>query len=177
MCHELEGLEQDLLNVLSRFCAQETGLTFGAKMYLGGQFEGTLTFYEAGKYPFKPIGPVRFLWKTQDSMLSQPRRLWVWSHPAIHKQIEEQIKAAFDLKIAESSSEENSPVVKKRKLTEAPEQCETIESSSLPTYASGDEKNIRFKSLKDKLIRFKLVGPLSTQILANVLQTVEPKFD
>jgi len=40
-------------------------------------------------------------------------------------------------------------------------------------YESFDERKIVLKPLKDKLNRFKLLGPMSTNILANLLQTAD----
>ena len=60
------------------------------------------------------------------------------------------------------------PFLKKRKLND-----ETENLISSKAYESKIDDKIKLKSLKDKLIRFKLLGPLSTTILANALQTIE----
>ncbi len=85
-----------------------------------------------------------------------------------------------------NQNEESSPASKKRKMSNNEEslaserlksQNTTIKiekqlDDSNVTYESSVNK-IKLTSLKDKLIRFKLLGPLSTTILANVLQTIE----
>ncbi len=150
----MEGKEEDLIKGLSKLCSQQTGLTFGAKMFLNGQYEGNVILYEESKYPFNCIGPVRFLWKckSDDSDQNEQRKLWIWSHPSIYQQVETQLKNVFDLNEKKENEDENSsPVFKKRKL----------------------KNEIYLQSLKDKLVRFKLLGPLSTTILANVLKTVD----
>ena len=153
----MTGKEDELIKGLSKLCSQQTGLTFAAKMYLNGQYEGNTILYEENKYPFNCIGPVRFLWKykSNDCDKNELRNLWIWSHPSIYQQVENQLKNVFDLNDEKDVDDENTaPAVKKRKL-------------------QNDKNKICLKSLKDKLVRFKLLGPLSTTILGNVLKTVD----
>lgn len=162
----MDGTEKDLISGLTKLCSQEAGLTFGAKMYTEGQFEGKLTLYEADKYPYSCIGPIRFLWKPREPN-QEIRSLWIWSHPAIYREVEKQLVNVFNLTREISKSDDSSPDAKKRKLLD--------DSSDLnlnPLYKSN---LVTLTSLKDKLIRFKLAGPMSTSILANVLQTVGPE--
>lgn len=143
-------------------CSSQTGLTFAAKIYLTGQCEGNTILYEADKYPFNCIGPVRFLWHPK---IHEQRSIWIWSHPAIYKQVEDQLTDIFKLVKTTAS---DSPQIKKRKLSE-----KTEEKNHEENFESTDDSNIKLKSLKDKLNRFKLIGPMSTTILANLLQTTE----
>jgi hypothetical protein len=141
-----------LLKGLSSLCSTQTGLTFAAKMYLNGQYEGNTILYESNCYPFKCIGPVRYLWEQVD--INDPesfRKLWIWSHPAISQQLEKQFNYVFNLN--EEEKDDDSPVNKRRK------------------------NNIYLTLLKDRLVRFKLLGPLSTIILANVLKPVDFQDD
>ena len=53
---------------------------------------------------------------------------------------------------------------------------ETAENKYLKeneSYESSNDSHILLTSLKDRLVRFKLLGPLSTTILGNVLKTME----
>lgn len=164
---ELKGEQEKLLKGLSRICSAQTGLTFAAKIYLSGQFEGRSVLYKADKYPFECIGPCRFMWNPmQDEQL---RTLWIWIHPSIYKQIQEELIHIFELNL--DSNDSDSPIAKRRKLTEEKESfiCEQNNSKW------SNENAIYLNSLKDKLNRFKLLGPLSTTILANVLKTALPE--
>jgi hypothetical protein len=80
------------------------------------------------------------------------RRIWIWSHPSTTKQIKAQLIDIFDLKlqIADDNTSENGE------------------------FESNTEGSIvKFKSLKDQIVRFKLLGPLSTTLLAHVLKTFD----
>lgn len=157
-----------MLAGLNRLCSQETGLTFGASMYLDGQYEGHLAAYEADKYPLKCIGPVRFLWKVRNCevVCDERRALWIWCHPSTYKSIAAQFQYVFNLSAKSSqTTEEKMDIDINDQIT----RTTTIESD---VFSSNDEQDIRLLCLKDKLVRFKLLGPMSTSILANVLQTV-----
>ncbi|CAF0708528.1 unnamed protein product [Brachionus calyciflorus] len=153
VCHELIGEENQLVQGLNRLCSQETGLTFGAKITITGKCEGRTILYEIDQYPYNCIGPCRFIWKPGQN---ENRILWVWTHPSIFKKFENELIKLFGLE----SDQEESPVAKKRKLGSDHE---------LNCWKSN---NIKLKCLKDELVRFKLLGPLSTPILGNVLRTI-----
>ncbi len=55
-------------------------------MYLSGQCEGKAVLYEENKYPYKCIGPVRFLRHPLNVQSEQ-----IWSHPSTFKQIGTQL--------------------------------------------------------------------------------------
>lgn len=180
-------------------CSPETGLTFAAKISLEGKFEGRTMLYEPDRYPYHLIGPARFLWRPVESNNNnQTRTLWLWTHPAIHQTVYEQIKIIFQLseqrKILEVSNEmevsvvnsqdEDSPISKRRKMNESNEKIDNLNkektekrTDSVLICEFNEETGIKLKSLKDQLVRFKLLGPLSTTILANVLQTIEPSLE
>jgi hypothetical protein len=162
VCHQLDGYEKDLITGLNRLCSPQTGLTFAAKIYLNSQCEGNTTIYEADKYPFNCIGPVRFFWHPKNQ--NENRSIWIWSHPAIYKQVEDQLTFIFKLT---KTTEQDSPQIKKRKISQ------NIEENHENYFTSINNSNIKLKSLKDKLNRFKLLGPMSTTILANLLQTTD----
>jgi len=156
VCNELEGEEDVLINGLNRMCSSKVGLTFGAKMFLNGQYEGRTVLYEKDKYPFGCIGPVRFLWKfyenPNDPEAKKQRRIWIWSHPSTTKQIRAQLIEIFDLKL--QSADDN-----------------TSDNGEFESTTGGSV--VKLKSLKDKIVRFKLLGPLSTTLLAHVLKTFD----
>jgi ribonuclease P/MRP protein subunit POP1 len=178
VCLQLEGRQEDLLQGLAKLSSSKTGLTFAAKLYLNGQFEGRTVMYEENKYPFGCIGPVRFLWKAVDDHLDDNfnRYLWIWSHPSVYKRVETQLINVFELESQTIDEFDANSNAKKRKLNEEKEKqtCdETTRSNQNPVYHSSS-KHIKLKNLKDKLVRFKLLGPLSTSILANALKTFQP---
>ena len=167
VCMQLDACsEQDLINGLNKLCSPEFGLTFAAKIYLNGQCEGNTILYEENKYPFNCIGPVRFNWhpsQNQDT-IEKKRSIWIWSHPSIYSQIEAELVSVFKLS-KQNESASDSPQTKKIKLNN--------EDQNGLYYESFDERKIVLKPLKDKLNRFKLLGPMSTNILANLLQTAD----
>jgi hypothetical protein len=197
----LSGGEVDLIRGLSRLCSPKIGQTFGAKMNLKGNYEGRTILYKSDSYPNNCIGPVRFIWKKQQC--EKERSLWIWSHPSIYKQIEQQLLAIFQFKLNENNqksslkldktdetietNDQNDDIInKKRRLTSSssistekklkqePQASEQTKQNyiSLKNETQIFEMPIEMKLMKDKLIRFKLIGPMSTTILGNVLQTV-----
>lgn len=149
ICYEIQGEEEKLVNGLNRLCSPETGLTFAAKIYMSGKCEGRTVLYEAGQYPYKCIGPCRFLWKPSET---KDKTLWLWIHPAVNSQVEAELFKIFD--------QEESPVVKKIK-------------TGHETESKCNKNNVKITCLKDELVRFKLLGPVSTPILGNVLRTID----
>lgn len=139
-------------------------------MYLDGQYEGRLAAYEADKYPLKCIGPVRFLWKVRDCEVGcdERRALWIWCHPSTYKSIAAQFQHVFNLS-ANSSKDQITEEKMDMDINDRITKTTAVESD---VFSSNDERDIRLVCLKDKLVRLKLLGPMSTSILANVLQTV-----
>lgn len=162
ICWQIEGDQDYIINSLNRLCSSNTGLTFASKVYLNGNYEGKLIAYEANKYSSSCIGPIRYLWKPLDiNETSANRIIWLWIHPSMYNQIETEF-----IKIFEIECEKIEPEIKKCKLEQ-----EAVDNSVQ------DIKNLSFKTdkvhiqcLKDKLVRFKLLGPLSTTILKNALK-------
>jgi hypothetical protein len=136
-------------------------------MHLNGQYEGKVVIYEADKYPYSCLGPVRYLWKPLNDVESAEKRLlWLWTHPSIFNQIKTQFIKIFEIKIDEDAAP---PESKKAKLDE--------DSVKLNNLTFKNDK-ITIQCLKDKLIRFKLLGPLSTTILSYALKIEDfNKFD
>ena len=92
---ELNGMQKDLLKMLSLLTNHTTGLGFAANDVIGGSKEGNVVLYEPEKYPRGCIGPVSFIWKppepkefvgkTRDEKYSctTRRRLWICFHPSM----------------------------------------------------------------------------------------------
>lgn len=156
VCYELQGAEHDLTKALNRLCSTNTGLTFGAKICLSGKCEGRVMLFEADQYPYNCIGPCRFIWKPCQA---ENKTLWIWLHPSIHKQVKEEFFKIFNL----APSQIDSPLAKKRRFNS--------EKEAVDEHWKSDK--ITMTCLKDKLVRFKLLGPTSSSVLGNVLRLVE----
>jgi hypothetical protein len=128
------------------------------------------------------------MWKPEAVSCDEKQRtIWLWSHPSVYKQIENELIHIFNLETANLAStsslatndeaNNDSPLSKKRKLTESsgPGPVEVNLQEREKTRFHSPCKNIELKCLKDKLIRFKLLGPLATTILGNVLKTIDEK--
>ena len=179
-CWQLEGLQDYLISCLNKLCSSDTGLTFASKMHLSGQYEGIFRYfflipirnllneltqgkviiYEENKYPYNCMGPVRYLWKPLDTTTNEKRFLWLWTHPSVFDQIKDQFVKIFNIRSNEDS------------LTEPPEHKKAkMESDSIKVndlIIKND--SVKITCLKDKLIRLKLLGPLSTTILSYALK-------
>jgi ribonuclease P/MRP protein subunit POP1 len=168
ICWQLEADEKYLLENLSKICSSENGLTFSSIMYLNGQYEGSCVVYELNKYPMDAIGPVRFLWKPKIDENTTQRHLWIWIHPSIYDQIKTLFIKLFELKENANDSATEPPQSKKAKIDEKFKKF-LIEP---PKDLELENSQINVKCLKDRLIRFKLLGPYSTTILGNTLKPV-----
>ena len=170
------------------------GLTVAANYYIHGTREGSAVLYKHDSYPRQALGPCKFMWKPSvlksgDNKETCPKRcLWFWFHPALYKDIFEELTNVFDAspvkKVDEqmkclsnecqtsktSSSTDESIVEEKGKESSKSEEkpMDKIEKSMLenPIYVGVD---VTIRSLKDTLCRFHLAGPLSQSILAHLL--------
>ncbi|XP_072016978.1 ribonucleases P/MRP protein subunit POP1-like [Amphiura filiformis] len=85
---EVKGPQDSVLEALSHLTSQQTGLTFGSKVYISGSHHGELTLYRKDKYPHSALCPVDFLWRALPSEEQEKqesrveRQLWIWVHPA-----------------------------------------------------------------------------------------------
>jgi hypothetical protein len=182
VCYELKGKQDELIAGLNRLSSIETGLTFAAKISLNGQYEGRTILYEADSYPNKCLGPCRFMWMPVNTNCQQEadRRIWLWVHPSFYTQFEMELLKIFQLKPKinlenlniNSESTEDVPALKKRKLEN--KKTNEVELDSIDMHSwTNNQKTIHVKCLKDKLIRFKLLGPLSATILSSVLHVAD----
>ena len=174
VCYELKGHENDLVKGLNRLCSEKTGLTFSAKIFFSGKCEGRISLYEADQYPYKCIGPCKFMWKPEQN---ENRIIWIWLHPSIHKQVEEEFMKIFKL----DHDQNDSPLAKKRKLNcdnlnqdiNEDIKMENLAEETIENCLKSESEKVTITCLKDKLVRFKLMGPTSTSILGNVLGIIE----
>nr|CAD7401532.1 unnamed protein product [Timema cristinae] len=188
-CIELCGPEEVLLIGLEQLTNADCGLTFGAKVYLGGSREGSTMLYQRGKYPCGAIGCSWYLWKPHEGGVV--RTLWVWLHPAYYEQALQEMLSVFELQVAEQQGaievqEMDVPDVldtqdlketKSKKKTRAAKKVE-VEDTKLevrnvpfvrtPHYTSVDG-TVHLVELKDTLNRIRLTGPLSHSVLTGAL--------
>ena len=53
-------------------------------LYTVGNIEGEAVLYKPHLYPYHCVGPVYFLWQPD---LTERRKIWLWTHPSIHKEV------------------------------------------------------------------------------------------
>ena len=119
-------------------------------LYLDGTKEGVAFMYKPRLYPYHCLGPVHFLWQYRKINEAQKeRRVWLWIHPSMYESVIEVLQ--LELKFINSQAEihpESSPSSKPHPL-------------------------VTISSLKDKLLRFRLVGPKAISILLSVLHLAD----
>lgn len=160
----------------------DTGLTIASKAYLQGLREGKAVAYRRDQYPHGAIGPVQFLWQCRpprpsdvpqssakrDRTIiaeSEPTSLWVWCHPAMHKDVLSEITesvASFNVKWVDGVTQSG----------EAPTMNTPPVLSSLTS--EQNQKLLSVRDLKSELVRFRLVGPRSHALL---MEALKPVFD
>lgn len=146
-CIDVTGPEIEILAGLQQCCSTACGLTFAARAYMDGLREGSVAMYHPNAYPYKTIGNVSFVWKPRTS--DSNRSLWLWLHPTFHEEVVECLKTVFNLRKNDETDQE---------------------AFSVPKWTNN---SITMSVLKDKLNRFRLVGPLSSCVIADAL-TVAP---
>lgn len=163
------------------------GITPGSDCIADGGKEGEGIMYHANSYPWDPIGVVWFLWKFQPledrcSTSALAASLWVWCHPCIH----EEVLRVLTLAAGGHVSSEPSSALKNSEgedtashFSHAELQVDSLvcalgadtvhsHSSVVPTSL------VSVVSLKDELLRFRLIGSKSQEMLATVFR---PEFD
>ena len=125
--------------------------------------------YRRGCYPRGAVGPVQFLWRMQvvsdsaESLLLPASKLWLWCHPATHGEALSEVRAAVE-------------PVSGRQGQDITLSCPP---SSTTNTITGEEivhkpRTIAVRSLKDELVRFRLIGPRSHALL---METLKPSFN
>lgn len=141
-CIEIKGPQELLTTTLKRHCDQTT-LTFGAKVFLGGQREGKVTFYKRESCPKFPIGNVQFLWNSKTN--GTEKTVWIWVHPAFVDEVLSELLGSFNFK--------------------------QIEDAGVKCYRN--DESCTMTLLKNCLNRFRLLGPLTLDILTDTLRLVD----
>ncbi len=149
-CWEIQGSREHVLDGLQRLCSAHTGLTFASSSHANGKYEATVDLYEPNKYPFGYIGPAKYCWSPEND-----RVIRIWTHPSILETVRQQLESVF--------GQDQQPQAKKTKLTDITQPDEEV----LQT------ESISIKLFKNSFNRFKLLGPLSTTILASILKTID----
>ena len=97
-CIELLGPEHSLLGGLQQLAGpkDKMGPTFDSPKFLDGRKEGSAWIYHPGRFPSGVVGKVSFLWKPASDK-SQPRTVWIWSHPSFYDEFLLVLKSVFGL--------------------------------------------------------------------------------
>lgn len=120
---EIRGIQTDIVNCLSQLTCPETGLTFGAQMFLSGQHHGEVMLYHKASFPYGAITKVQFLWRciptssssadagmveskassSQNTIESEgvTRTLWVWVHPSAFQEVLAAISSVVEKELVE----------------------------------------------------------------------------
>ncbi|XP_014210290.1 ribonucleases P/MRP protein subunit POP1 [Copidosoma floridanum] len=173
-CLEIRGPVDILKEKLKRHCNQNE-LTFGAKIYINGEREGTLMFYKKDGYPCSPIGYVHFLWSPNGF---SNKFIWLWVHPAFYSEVLQEIinHFSFELEKNKKSSdlEGDSSQEKKNCSSESTSPDLKIFSTiKIPTYNSAC--GCQMLILRNCLNRFRLCGPLALSILTDAFELPDIK--
>ena len=159
--------------------------------------------YRSRCYPHGAIGPIQFLWQMQthchiedemdlNSSQLSASKLWVWCHPGMYEEVLSEVQAAVESfnsrqsdgsavrKVPSSTTGTNTGEVVVCKTGESgavsqPSSSKTtITSTGREVVASKTSISISVKSLKDELVRFRLIGPRSHALL---METLKPVFN
>ncbi len=153
-----------------------------AKAYKGGQKEGKAVIYRANSYPYHAIGPVQFLWQAclgaaptamtsedkgsiESGKESEEKKLWIFCHPAITQEVHVEVEKAI-MSICDKQIAQDVPV-------EAAESESESAAKELEAQALKFPK-VSLRSLKDELVRFRLLGPRSHALL---METLKPALE
>lgn len=136
-CIELIGPGNFLIDTLKVHCKDE--LSFGAKIYLDGTREGSLTFFTRQG---EPIGVISFIWRYNTSV---NRTIWFWIHPALYKDILQELIASFQFKKMSSG-------------------LIRLESKF------NNNTDCQMNLLAQNLNRFRLRGPLAISVITDTLR-------
>ncbi|GAU99433.1 hypothetical protein RvY_10438 [Ramazzottius varieornatus] len=189
VCLELEGPQAALLSGLQTLTSPEIGRTFAYNDYLAGHLEGSCLLYETGQYPNKVLGPVRFSWfpTGETNTHTSQWKLHIWAHPSCSAGLVDELLRIFEMKAvtsggAAASAQTNETAGEQSSMTLEDEDVDMKELPSATAvgkekaaelvvqsleYASG---TVTLRNKKDDLVRFRLTGPKSTEVLKSVLK-------
>jgi ribonuclease P/MRP protein subunit POP1 len=80
---EITGEDEVIGNALKEI-ADPTVMSFTAGAYLSGKKQGLMMLHEKGKFPFKTVARVSFLWKPEQE---KDRTLWIWVNNDSYKKV------------------------------------------------------------------------------------------
>ncbi|KAM3723191.1 Ribonucleases P/MRP protein [Dirofilaria immitis] len=166
-CFQIIGTNQTaIIELLRSICAPEVGPTFACKSALDGRFEIPIMLYEPGEYPRGFIGPARFLWSKHKT--DQKYTLAVWTHPSSSKNI--LLKFIDLLKLKKQDQE-----IDLIKISKVPRSIDEwrLRNSQVRTDIYVNGKDLKLLDLSDQIVRLRLYGPKSFEILHEVLSVVE----
>lgn len=143
-CIELIGPLEALCDGLDTMRDARNGLGICARAFVGGKREGTIDLYRRNCYPHGALGRTQFIWQRAQEH-SDTRRLWLFVHPSIYRDVVDELAAVFALQKVQADAAQ--PV----------------------QYSSADTR-IELVELKDRLNRFRLTGPLSHAVLQSALK-------
>uniref|UniRef100_A0A915PE04 Ribonucleases P/MRP protein subunit POP1 n=1 Tax=Setaria digitata TaxID=48799 RepID=A0A915PE04_9BILA len=166
-CFQVIGINQKaIIEPLYNICAPEVGPTFAFKAALDGRFEMPVMLYEPGKYPYGFIAPVRFSWSKNRT--DQKYSLAVWTHPSSSKSILSKFINLFKLK----KQDEAVDAVRVDKVPRSIDEWR-LRNLQIKTDIYVNDEGVKLLDLSDQIVRFRLYGPKSFEILHNVLAVVD----
>ncbi|EJD74850.1 ribonuclease P/MRP protein subunit POP1 containing protein [Loa loa] len=166
-CFQIIGTSQAaIIELLRNICAPEAGATFAFKTALDGHFEMPVMLYEPSEYPRGFISPARFLWSRHRT--DEKYTLVIWTHPSSSKNVLSKFKDLLKL-------EKQDQAVDFVEIDKVPRSIDEWRLRNLQiktdVYVNGE--GLKLLDLSDQLVRFRLYGPKSFEILREVLAVVE----
>lgn len=166
-CFQIIGTSQaSIIKLLCNICAPEVGSTFASKIALDGRFEMPVMLYEPGHYPRGFIAPARFLWSKNKT--DEKYTLAVWTHPSTSKNVLSKFTNLLKLK-------KNDQVMDLTEIDKIPRSIDEwrLRNLQMKTDVYVNDKGLKLLDLSDQMVRFRLYGPKSFEILREVLAVVD----
>ncbi|KAK6102211.1 Ribonucleases P/MRP protein subunit POP1 family protein [Brugia pahangi] len=166
-CFQIIGTSQaSIIKLLCNICAPEVGSTFASRIALDGRFEMPVMLYEPGHYPRGFIAPARFLWSKNKT--DKKYTLAVWTHPSTSKNVLSKFTSLLKLK-------KNDQVMDLIEIDKIPRSIDEwrLRNLQMKTDVYVNDKGLKLLDLSDQMVRFRLYGPKSFEILREVLAVVD----
>ncbi|KAL4002755.1 Ribonucleases P/MRP protein subunit POP1 family protein [Acanthocheilonema viteae] len=166
-CFQIIGSSQTaIIELLRNICAPEVGPTFAFKTALDGRFEMPVMLYEPSKYPRGFIAPARFLWSKHKT--DENYTLAVWTHPSSSKNILSRFIDLLKLRKQDHT-------IDLIGIDEVPRSIDEwrLRNLEIKTDVYVSDEGLKLLDLSDQVIRFRLYGPKSLDIVREVLAVVE----
>ncbi|VDK80434.1 unnamed protein product [Litomosoides sigmodontis] len=155
-----------IIELLHNICAPEIGPTFAFKTALDGRFEMSVMLYEPRKYPRGFIAPARFLWSKHRT--DEKYTLAVWIHPSSYKNVLSRFTDLLKLRKKDQAMDLNN-------VDKIPCSIDEwrLHNLEIKTDVYVNDEDVKLLDLSDQVVRFRLYGPKSFEILREVLAVVE----